>query len=134
MGEPELDRDPAAHAVAGEAGALEAELVEHLDHDAGEPGGVEGSVVRLVGVTEAGQIDRDDPVAGRRQSGDRGQERGFGAAEAVQADQWRPLPRFAEGDVVVGGRDPAEAQPAGLGRAGGRGEEADAQVQVLANP
>ena len=62
-----------------------------------------------------------------------GQERGLRAAEAVQADERRPDARLAVGDLVLGGRDPAEAEPAGVGRAARRREQPDAEMKVVAD-
>ena len=85
MEQRELDRDPAAHTVADQVGALDLELVEQGDHAVGEVGRVVGCDKRLVGVTEPGQVERDHPVAiGER--GDGGQEGGLRAPRPVDAD------------------------------------------------
>ncbi len=89
--------------------------------------------MRLVGVTESGQVDRDHAVALRGEGGKGRQKRRLRAAEAVQADERRPDARLAVGDLVLGGRDPAEAEPAGVGRAARRREQADAEMKVVAD-
>ena len=80
-----LDRHPAAHAVAGDVRALDAERVHRGEHRAREPGRVVGRADRLVGLAEAREVERHDPVA----VGQRGHGREEGrlrAAEAVEAD------------------------------------------------
>ena len=64
---------------------LDVEGVEKTGDGAGEVWRVVGGGERLVGVAEARQIDGDHPM-GISEGGDGGQERGLGAAEAVEAD------------------------------------------------
>ena len=130
-----LDRHPAAHAVAGDVRALDAERVHGGEHRAREPGRVVGCADRLVGLAEAGQVERHDPVAvGQR--GHRREERRLRPAEAVQAhDRLAPGPGGEHRDRAEPARaDGVELEPAALvGAARGR-QEADAQVQAAANP
>ena len=98
--EGDLDRDPAAHRVADQVGALDPDGVHVAAHRGREPGRVVAAARRLGGAAEAGQVDRVHGVLGR-QRGDRLEERGLVRAEAVQADH---LLGPVAGDQ---GRDPA---------------------------
>ena len=132
--QPDLDRDPAAHAVADEVRALEPERVEQRRRPRRRSRGR--------------RRRRRAACRSRRSRADRSRSRGCPSAPARR--RWagtRPWSRRGRG-----GRPPArprppaerrdrcracatrlEAQPAGLGGPAGRGEEADAQVQVLAD-
>ena len=94
-----------------------------------------GGAERLVGVAEAEQVDGDRPE-GRRERRDRRQERGLRAAEPVQ---------HQDGGARARPRSPSSSPASRLDRARKRsrpgpvvarrgGEEADAEVKVLAHP
>ena len=83
--QPDLERDPAAHRVADQVGAVDRQRVHEAQHVAGEELGVVGSAERLGGGAEAGQVDRVHRVLGR-QRGDGLIEGALGAAEAVDQD------------------------------------------------
>jgi hypothetical protein len=71
-------------------------------------------------------------VLGQRRDG--GQERGLGGAQAVDADQRVALAGLDRRDVADLGLDLAEREPRGVvGHAAGGGQEADADVQVVAD-
>ena len=87
-----LQRDPAAHAVPGEVGAIQLQRVQQVDHPAAEPWRVVGRADRLVGLAEAGQVDRNDAVALRRQGRQRGEERGLRPPRPWSATTGSPIP------------------------------------------
>ena len=85
-------------------------------------------------VAEARQVHADDPEALGRERRDGRQERRLGAAEAVDADERSALAGAQDRKVVVGGADALEAKPLRVGVAARRSQEADAEVEVLADP
>ena len=133
VAEPQLERDPPAHAVADEMRARDPHGVHEVDDGAGEEWRVIGRQDRLRRVAEARQVERDhrEPIGERRH---RRQERSLRGAEPVDADR-RARPSPAERieifpDVRL---DALEAEPRRPRVAAGRGEEPDAEVQVVAN-
>ncbi len=89
VAQADLDGDPAAHRVADEVSALDAELVHHRDHRLGEPAGVVGGVGGLRRGAEAGEVEGVDAVVAAQ--GARGvEEGGLGPAEPVEEQDVRP--------------------------------------------
>jgi hypothetical protein len=127
----DLDRHAPAHAVPDHLGAVDLERVEQAHNPLGE----ELRVVRahrLVRVAEAGEVDGDRAV-GLRQRGLGGEERHLGAAEPVEHHDGRPLPRLLDRHRAVGGLHAREGEALAVPPPARRGEEAHADVHVLAH-
>ena len=87
--------------------AIDPEFVEERRDCSGEVRRVIGRAQGLVGLPEAGQVDRDHPplVA---EGGDGGKEGGLGRAEAVEADDGASPAGRQDGELPHRGRDGAE--------------------------
>ena len=113
----DLQRDPSAHRVADQVGAVDRQRIHQAQHVAGEEAGVVGGE-RLGGGAEAGQVDRVHGVVGR--------ERGHGLVEgalrpAQPVDEDRVLRARGRPSGRRSGRR-APARRAAAAAAGGRRE------------
>ena len=105
--------------------------VEHAGHGAREERRVVGRPDRLDGVAEAREVDGDhpEPPGQRRHRGEEGRLR---RAEAVQQHHRMPGAGAQQRDVAQRRLHAADLQPLRLGHPARRGEEADAEVEVVA--
>lgn len=105
---------------------------EYVDHRAREKGRVVGRCERLVRIAESRKVTGDHPKR-RRQRRDRWQERALRRPESVQKQHRVASARGHQRDTTAAGVDVLEPKPGGAGVSTGRGEEAEAQVQVVAH-
>jgi hypothetical protein len=130
--EADLDRDAAAHAVADEVRALDAERVHRADDRVREVARAVGRRGGLGGAAEAGKVDRVDRVAAAERRGGVEEAR-LGRAETVQQQHVRAFAHRQRADPQAPDRDLVDAQERRA--AGGEPEEAleaDGQVEVAA--
>ena len=99
MTDTQLERDPAAHAVADHVRPVDAQGVQQADDPACEESGVVRRE-RLVGVAESGEVERDRPPIGR-ESGDRREKRDLRAAKPVEHHHRPPDAGLHRGDPAV---------------------------------
>jgi len=130
--EAELQRDAAAHAVADHVRTLDLERIERGGSRPGEERRVVGGAERHRGVAEAGQVDRDRAEVARER-GDGGEEGRLGGAQAVQQQHGIAAARMQRRDLTQLGAHAPQRQPLRALHPARGGEEADAEVQVVAD-
>ena len=131
--QPHLDRDPPAHAVADQVGALDLQLVEQ-GLDRSRRSRARRRRRRAACRNRRTRAGRSrSPDGGRRARRRWGGRRPWSRRARARRSPGRPRPRRASRSCRRRVSDGVEAKPTLVGDGAGGGEEADAEVEVLAD-